>query len=293
MIYLYYFKVFASFSLFLLFSWPKTFAQSDTLASKKREFFPQGQLFLPLVLDPTECQTHGLLAISSQNNQFFDGLYINASIGFSKGIIRWKAKNTTQELRFEAAAFMQFEVENKRRVLGNLINTDYRASVPYIISKGKNQYRLRIFHNSSHLGDDFLFTRQVTWYLPNPMNFEQLDFTHSYQEQSIRYYYGAGLVITPYSRRKRLSFQVGTYYHTPLSQNQLSAWYWFIGLDLKSMQETDFYPNTKFGVGLALKQPRGQFAYLLLEMYQGHLPYSLFERNRTIWVGAGMYWQVW
>jgi len=76
----------------------------------------------------------------------------------------------------------------------DLIDADYFVSIPITYAFGKWAYRLRLYHISTHIGDEFLVYHPGFDRL-NP-SFEVLDFISSYQfKKSIRVYWGEGFIL--------------------------------------------------------------------------------------------------
>jgi len=99
------------------------------------------------------------------------------------------------------------------------LNSDYFVSLLWNIEHNKqHSTRIRLYHISTHDGDDFLIRNAIHSYNPNPENYEQLDVTHSYTHKRWRFYGNAGLNISFSDLRKRLSFEFGYEYRYPLKK---------------------------------------------------------------------------
>ena len=268
----------------LLFCYASAYSSDST----KYQFLPEGKLFQPIVLDPIQPQLFGTITTRWQNYQPIQGEYIPFGIGINTSILRWQKKTKSYELGLMAGAFAQFEW---KIVTGgiwqrNLLNSDYLAGLLLNIQHNeKNTTRIRMYHISTHNGDDYMIRNDIESYTPNANNYEQLDVIHSYTHKKWRLYGGLGLNIRPETIRKRLCFELGFEFRQPLLKNMDL----FIGSDIKSMQQNGFTPGFKNAVGLALKNNSRRNLYFLLEYYQGHLPYSQFEEQRYAWLGAGLY----
>jgi hypothetical protein len=57
------------------------------------------------------------------------------------------------QLSVEGALFAQFNLDSASH---DLINADYTIGIPATYRHGDNSLRFRIYHQSSHLGDEFL-----------------------------------------------------------------------------------------------------------------------------------------
>ncbi|RIV22196.1 DUF1207 domain-containing protein [Fibrisoma montanum] len=264
----------------------------DTVASVRitKEFLPKGHLFEPILLDPLEAQSF----ISVLPGYWMDGNRYKGSIvpfefGFIKPIYRRTlAPDRANEWVLDVASYTQFEVyydADRNRQRRQLINNDYKLSFNYNLLRGKNTWRFRLYHLSSHLGDDFIIRNRITTYTANPVNYELLDATYSRTSANgWRTYGGIGFVLRKSSERKLLSAQIGTYYRKPASQSPRLVG----GVDVKFWQQTDFRPGIHAGLGLEVGRPASGITFLL-EGYSGFRPYSQYEDQQTTWVGIGMY----
>jgi hypothetical protein len=242
-----------------------------------------------IFLDPTEVQVsgsiNGLLSKDLSESQ-----YLPFSIGGSQSIVGKKTAEHSWEFIGELGVFTQFEWETVAdEQQRNLINTDYRIAFSYIHQNTKRTWRIRFFHVSSHLGDDYLIRNQVRHYSTNKVNYEQLDINYFKQlNPHVRLYLGAGSVVRPNSLRLPFSFQAGSHYNSKTAEE--SGWGWTSGFFLKNFQETDFTPNLKLGVGPAYYlSSKAEPVRIIIEYYTGYLPYSQYENSRIEWLGMGLY----
>ena len=119
------------------------------------------------------------------------------------------------------------------------------------------------------------------------MNYEQLDLTRSSQKEYARYYYGLGLNISPNTTRKRLAFQGGYFYKQPFKSTVNYAYIY--GVDMKIYEHNDYRPSFKTGIGIELARNRQNPFMIILEYYNGHLPYSTLEYQLVQLYGLGIY----
>ncbi|GAB3952426.1 hypothetical protein GCM10028805_34420 [Spirosoma harenae] len=255
----------------------------------KREFLPKGHLFEPILLDPLEAQTYGsvLPAYWTEGKQYA-GSIVPFAFGFAKPFYRHSsASDRAEEWVLDLASFTQFEafhdpVANKAR--RRIMNNDYKISIIYNIRRGENNYRIRVYHLSSHLGDDYIFRNQITAPSPNSVNYELLDFTYSRNVENWRLYGGAGIVLRKTEERKPISAQLGAFYKKPSTRAARLVG----GVDIKFWQQTDFRPGIHGGVGIELGRTQNNLTFLL-EGYSGFRPYSQYEDQQTSWIGLGLY----
>jgi hypothetical protein len=253
----------------------------------ERVFLPRGNLFQPLIADPKELHfylTYRPYADApqylSQSTQIFAGSlgdifglyrYINNSGGYS-----WQAN-------ISGGIFSEFDI---RTTSYYLVDSDYIIGFPFTFRKGRTSYRLTLYHQSSHLGDEYILHSNITRI---EFSYEALNLLGSYEWTNWRVYYGGEIMIhkSP-STYKPLTVQSGIeYYGTDkfLWDGRLVS-----GLDLKCTQDNDWPLNTSIKVGLQFdeRSPHSRSIRFLLEGYNGFSPHGQFYNNRMRYVGLGI-----
>ena len=256
----------------------------------KTQFLPRGSYFMPVIFDPTECiSSTGLMSLYEKDG-LNQGMYVPVNIGLQQSIFRYrKSDNIGIEFGFGAAAFTQFTIKptDNDKYLGEIENTDYKASGFINFLHNKWSARLRLFHISSHLADDYILRNNIDSANPGTLNYEQLDLTTSYHHKLMRYYVGIGAVITPNAVRKRLSLQTGIFFRKNMWSNEnvrLAS-----GVDVKIFEQNNYRPNIKSAIGVELGASDKIHLGVFMEYYNGHLPYSTLEYKIVQWVGISAY----
>lgn len=246
-----------------------------------------------LYLDPTEIQMFGSIT-GLVDQDLSEYQYIPFGFGGAQSIVsKQLEENKAWEIVGELGAFTQFEwktVNNEQQ--RNLLNTDYRITFAYARKvSAKATYRFRFFHVSSHLGDDYIIRTGTRKFTTNKVNYEQLEFTYFRNfRKNARWYAGFGSVVRPNSSRLPFSYHLGA--HQDFRKGD-KKWGWTLGTLIKGFQETDFNPNLKIGFGPSyFATSKAVPLRLVLEYYNGHLPYSQFEENEIEWLGLGLYFNL-
>jgi len=279
-----------SWLFFFFLFWVAIFSKNlSAQTTSSFELLPKGSLFKALYLDPNEAQAYGSITTFSANNTLFaDTVYVPFGFGFFKGLVRWNKKHPV-EIGMTLSAHVQFQwTFDEGKFTRDLQNTDYKAGllVNYQISNFQ-QMRFRLFHVSSHPGDDFLIKNQVTTYFVNPNNYEQLDVFYSQTVGVFRLYGGLGLVIRPNTIRDRFSFAFGSTFDKPLKTSLPLG---FIGgVNIKFLEQNSYNPGMKIGAGLRLGKREKKPLKFIFEYYLGNLPYSPYENRHVQWLGLGLY----
>ena len=293
--------------LFCLTAKPQS--ATDTTAYPRKEWFPKGHLFSPILLDPLEAQVYGSAMpyfsttgerkvgrteTDTRDKDLNQGTVVPFAFGFHKPFYRvTTAPGQAHEWGLDVGSFTQFQVFNDTtrfakkpgQLVYKIINNDYKLSFWYNLRKGRNSYRVRLYHLSSHLGDDYIVRYQLNFYTPNSVNYELLDFTVSRDLPiGLRVYGNLGACLRGQSERERFNAEVGAYYRQPGNKRQRIVG----GIDAKFWQQTNFRPGIHAGIGYELGRST-QNLTALLDMYYGYRPYGQYEYQTVSWVGIGLY----
>ncbi len=126
-------------------------------------FFPQDPIFCPLLADPKEPRTF----LSYQRGEFGtvadpsgkDTNIGSIGVGDTFGLVRWGGTRPGEGVQLDAfgSIFAQFDLGAPST---DLINADYLVGFPLTIRRRGFSARIRVYHQSSHLGDEFLLRDQ-------------------------------------------------------------------------------------------------------------------------------------
>ena len=264
--------------ILIFFNIQSGYPQKDSLA-----WFPEKCLFPFLEYDLLEVKPYlGVFALNGDSIQQ-EGVYIPVNIGFRKSFLQWEMFNVRFDLALGLASYTQFEIikveENKLR--GGLLNTDFKVSGYLSAAVRKHNFRLQVFHVSSHLGDDYMLRNDYYELNDKSVNYEQLDLTYLYSLNNAAVYLGAGWVFSTNAYRERLMLELGYQESFPVAEKLDFTF----GTDIKLYQENDFNPDIHAGIGITLKQRRLAQMSLLIDGYYGRLPYSTLDFGKVWWLG--------
>jgi hypothetical protein len=208
------------------------------------------------------------------------------NLGFTIPVLSHKGKSVSWELNFGTAIFTQFDLIKKEdgTYLAGLINNDYKISVDYSLRKDKNIFRLRIFHLSSHLGDDYIARNPDSTINDKSQNYEQIDFTYLRANGANYWYAGIGEIYTKYVFRERFSMQAGGL----LNFGEPKPVNFFASANVKLLAENDFIPDIRTALGVNFNRKSESKFRLWLEYYSGKLPYSTIDYGRVNWIGLAL-----
>jgi hypothetical protein len=242
---------------------------------------PATQLFEPLRADPKEPRffVSTLKASSTIQNTTI------AAVGFGEnfGIVR-HGSNPQQgwQLGISAAVFAQFDLESES---SDLMNADYVIGVPVTWRHNDWSGRVRVYHQSSHLGDEFLLRVQ-----PERVNlsFESIEVLVAHDFGGIRAYGGGEYLFhrEPSDLAEGL-VHVGLDWQNSeasFSFSHLGAARWVAGLDVKHWQQDDTAVQVSVKAGLEFAPLNNTYNSkrnwsVLMELYDGPSPYGQFYQD--------------
>jgi hypothetical protein len=248
-------------------------------------FLPAGNLFEPLIADPRWPRF-------SMGYRYFPSDRELTSVGavsFGETIALYRERgpfNGLWEAGFQAGVFSIFDLDAPS---SDLINTDFFAGLQTSYRISDLSAFLRIFHQSSHLGDEFLLRNRVDRI---NLSFEGIDLKLSYRPFDWLRLYGGGAYLFDLdpSDLKPWASQGGIELQTPQrfwgDSTRLVA-----ALDLQNRQENQWSTEISVRGGLQFERP-GSFMRkisLLLEYYRGHSPNGQFFDRKIEYFGPGLY----
>lgn len=248
-------------------------------------FLPGGNLFEPLVADPRWPRF-------SMAYRYFPHDRELKSVGsatFGESIALYRDGNGfggLWEIGVQAGVFSIFDLDAPS---SDLINTDFFAALQATYRMRDLSALFRVFHQSSHLGDEFLLRNRIDRI---NLSFEGVDLKLSYRPfEWLRLYGGGGYLfdLDP-PDIKPWATQAGIELRTPWrfwndSTRLVTA------LDLQHRQENQWSTEISVRGGLQFERP-GSFMRkisLLLEYYKGHSPNGQFFNRKIEYFGPGLH----
>jgi len=152
--------------------------------------FPSDDVFRPLMADPKQPQ---FFALWQHTNPRTGGASYNRgaiAIGENFGFYTKRTGCNGWQVGLLTGVFAQFNLDTSN---AELLNTDFNVGIPISWRSGNWSARLRYYHQSSHLGDEFLISNprfnRVT------LSIEEVDAIVSYDYRWLRLYGGGGYLV--------------------------------------------------------------------------------------------------
>ncbi|WP_411727098.1 DUF1207 domain-containing protein [Methyloglobulus sp.] len=252
---------------------------------------PKGHLFKPLLADPRWAH----LSASYRNFQSdnFDGRDI-ASVSFGETVPLYRGNFGQSSMQWEAGlqagVFSDF---NLNASSSDLVNTDFIASAYSSMRAGKFSAFGRIYHQSSHLGDEFLLRKVNTKFERVNLSYEGADLKLSYElPYGVRVYGGGGgLFHTEPSTLRVWSTQYGIEFRSPWRLDFASLRP-IIAADFKNFDENNWSTDISARAGVEFEnlQVLGRKLQILVEYYNGYSPSGQFYKNKVEYIGLGAHY---
>jgi hypothetical protein len=254
--------------------------------------FPEDQIFCPVLADPKEARSFLSYlrgTFRSLDDPIGEGTSIaSVGLGDSFGLVRWGGPNAGEGVQLDVVGsiFAQFDLGASSN---DLINADYIIGVPLTFRRSGFSVRAKLYHQSSHLGDEYLLRSEEI--VRENLSFESLGLVVSQEAGMLRGYVGGERIF----RREpdTLSdsvFQAGVELRSGRARKvQVVA-----GLDVKTTELHEWSPALSGRFGLEVGRPGpeghpGRLIMLLLELYDGPSPYGQFFQDDISYIGAGIH----
>ncbi|NQV41929.1 MAG: DUF1207 domain-containing protein [Candidatus Marinimicrobia bacterium] len=250
---------------------------------------PQGSIFPALYLDPAAGQQSISILSYEVEGETQQLMYVPISLSMRQQFLRSvQAGGQQWELGMEFTIYSQFSiVDAGDAFMGGLQNADYRiSSIFHYQHTLTTLYKVSLFHQSSHLGDDYIIRNLVVTPTLRTQNYEQLDLTWYKKLTGLNLYGVAGYNVSPNTVRKRLLLQFGGDWIHLLPKNPGLAL--LAGVDIKLYEHYDYVPNIRIGAGVEFARGTPTPVKILLNYYQGQLPYSTLENQKVRLIGLGL-----
>lgn len=253
---------------------------------------PSSDVFHPLIADPKQPQfrsSHLWTLAGARHTRV-------AAVAFGEnfGIVRWESRDTTEgwQLNLAGGVFAQFDLQSESF---DLMNADFVIGVPLTHRRGATSARMRLYHQSSHLGDEYLLRTGVERI---NIQWESLEAIVARELGGVRVYGGGEYML----HREPATLGAGAwhggveYHHpTPVASVGAIGRGWLVAaLDARGWEEHQWRPGWSGKAGLEFgpataRHDDGRRWSILAETYDGPSPYGQFYTVDVTYVGIGLY----
>jgi hypothetical protein len=243
------------------------------------------EIFEPLIADPR--WPHFSLSyqyyIDDDELQSVGATSFGATIPLLSGKAPYKG---SWEFGIQAAVHAIFDLDSQSM---DLVNADYWVGFPLSYRRGDFSGIFRVYHQSSHLGDEFILRSRIDRV---NLSYESTDMKLSYEMlEWLRVYTGGGLLIRkepedikPWSAQFGLEMKSpATYFNGRLRP--------VFGADFQSKEENSWNTDVTLRGGVELTIRRihmvGHRMQFMLEYFNGHSPHGQFYERQIQYISLG------
>lgn len=255
-------------------------------------WLPRGDVFCPLVADPKAVRSfasylHGKFPTARESIPI-------ASVGLGDGFgllrVGGPGAGDGLQLGLEAAIFAQFDLDSSS---DDLLNADYTVGIPLAFRRAGFSARARVYHQSSHLGDELLLRADGAVQRQN-LSFESAELILSQELGPLRLYAGGEYL---FRREPSTLAQLLAHGGAELRAGPTRGARLVVAGDVKSSEQQDWKPAWSARAGVEIAWWRDpdhppRVWSLLAEYYDGPSPYGQFFLESTRYAGAGLHLQL-
>lgn len=255
--------------------------QPRVLSEWQTGLLPGGSLFKPLIADPRWPHFAAGFQRHLRDPQLKDAAAV--SFGETFSLYRDRLGPGWWELGVQAGVFAIFDLDAFSK---DLVNADYLVAFPITYRYADFSAMLRAFHQSSHLGDEFLLrtkTNRVN------LSYESVDAKLSYDFGDLaRVYTGAGwLFDQDPPDLKPWSIQYGLEFTSPWPPRD-KGWRPVAGVDLQHREQNAWSVDFSARAGVQLDGVlASRNMQLLIEYFKGRSPNGQFYKEKIEYIGLG------
>jgi hypothetical protein len=260
---------------------------------------PRGDVFCPLVADPKATRSFASLLRHESGDSFSDPELDIASVGIGDafGLGRWTGSRLGDGVQFSltAGVFAQFDLGTESY---DLLNSDFVVGLPVTVRRGWFSTRLRLYHQSSHLGDEYLLREPADRQDRQNLTFESLEWILSADGGPLRVYGGGEMLFRREPEDLGRYLAHGGVELRPLARvlplGSLGGFRFVAAADVKSSEEQDWKPAISGRAGLEYDRAGGNDTMarrygIFAEFYTGPSPYGQFFREKVRLMGVGIH----
>jgi len=260
-------------------------SSGDAVEPAAGRWFPTQELFRPFLADPKEPR---FFVSARHYDTSTDTLWL-AEVGYGANFPvygRVDEAGNGWNVGISGGLFGLFNLEAESF---DLINADYTVGIPFTWRQNHTSARLRLYHQSSHLGDEFLLNAA-----PERINlsYESLEGLIAQDLGPVRIYGGGEVLLQREpADLDRLMAHAGIEYFSAAATTVAPGLRGrpFAGLDLKSYAEHDWAINRSLKVGVQFDAPHSDhYLRLSVDGYRGYSPHGQFYDDRIRYLGLGV-----
>jgi hypothetical protein len=252
---------------------------------------PSGGVFCPLFADPKAVRSFAAFLYGKFPTSTESRNVAAVGVGDSLGLVRFGGPRPGEglQLDLEAAVFSQFDLDAPS---DDLVNADYIVGFPLTYRVRVFSIRARVYHQSSHLGDEFLIRAGPPFTREN-LSFESAEAILSLELGALRVYGGGEYL---FNRSPDALDPTVAHGGAELRLGPTRGARFVAAVDMKSSEQQDWEPAWSARAGIEIAWWRGdhppRLVSVVVEYYDGPSPYGQFFLDSTRYTGFGFQFQL-
>lgn len=251
-----------------------------------RRLFPARELLPSLVAAPRDPVTKATaLYVADNPDAFGDGMEAEVALGITLPLYLLAGSSVEDGLVLgvEGGAFARFGLQITER---ELIATDWIFAVPLLWHRGAHWLRLRYYHTSSHLGDEYSRRFEVAGENFSRDAVDALGYVRPLPALGL--YGGVGFAYNVHPEdSERWTLRLGAETAPPNDVRPLLP---YAAVDVQLEQDTGWNPRVSAQAGVWLPPVAGRRALRLgLELLSGATPLGQFQGQHTTQLALGVF----
>lgn len=251
--------------------------QAQSIPPEPVEPLPNNRLFTPLLADPRQPRFSAAYQYHETTDRDFNAGSVSFGEHFGLASGEWGSGH--YQVGIAGGVFALFNLDAPSN---DLVNADYMVGLPLSYRDNAWSARARIYHVSSHLGDEFL--------LRNPdverinLSYEAFDTLVSWEHDNLRLYGGGGLILQSEPQLDPWLLQYGVEYRLP---RVIGDYDLDLAANFKQSEAQDWILNQSYQVGLSFRRD-DRVIRILFQYYTGLSPNGQFFTDRLRYYGLGV-----
>jgi len=256
-----------------------TYTREEAAPARRFEAFPRRLLFDPLLADPRWPRTSGTVVRHFRSNE---NLVFNGNVGESLPLVG----SDDWQLGLQATIFTQYDMKARH---DDQMTDDFLVGIPYSWRSGRATWMARLYHISTHTGDEFLLHHPD--FVRIKQSFEAVDARVSYDlAHGWRAYGGPGYMYRRFPlETKPWYVQAGAEYTHPDA-------FWHGLFRPVAALDAQWHQNygganvsARAGVQIEHRSQAARRVLLLVEYYRGRDVNGQFFTNPDESLGLGLH----
>lgn len=253
--------------------------------SETTGWLPRAPLFDPLIADPRWPRFSATLQFYQHDEEL--GTVGAPNFGAAIPFYGWRGLGIDWQAGLHAGVFSIFDLNSDS---SDLINSDFFVALPLSARYGPLSAQVRLFHQSSHLGDEFLLRPRGPVDRIN-LSYEGADLRLSVKPWDwLRLYAGGGGIFDTEPELDPWMVQGGLELTSPdpVYSNLL---YPIVALDVQSFEESDWAVNYSARAGVEFRSAwlAARRLQLVMEYFNGRSPNGQFYDRDIEYFGPGLH----